>query len=204
MKLLRVPVTLLALGLIGGATAVSAVSYYTLEDARRLQEQGAHAQAARIFRQLAERDDADAAYHLGQMIRRGDISTPAPDRSACDWFERAADQDHLDAMYELGECYLQGRGRTTEIDTALYLHGTAAEFGHAGAQYRLARLYAGGGAVAQNPERAYIYLFLALRGDVDQDPVLRDSLEAQLSEHARQRARQFALKLLQRQSQATD
>ncbi len=204
MKLLHMMVSVLALWLSAAGMAALAVSYYTLEDAERLQQQGAHAQAARIFRQLAERDDADAAYHLGRMIRHGEISIPAPDRSACDWFEQAADQDHLDAMYELGECYLQGRGRSAEIDTALYLHGTAAELGHVGAQYRLARLYADGGAVAQNPERAYIYLFLALRGDVDQDPALRDSLEAQLSEHALQRARQFALKLLQRQSQPAD
>ncbi|MCS3902500.1 TPR repeat protein [Methylohalomonas lacus] len=204
MKQLRMLLPVLALWLGAAGMAALAVSYYTLEDAERLQQQGAHAQAARLFRQLAENDNTDAAYDLGQMIRRGEVTTPEPERSACDWFERAADQDHLAAMYELGECYLQGRGRPEEIDTALYLHGTAAELGHAGAQYRLVRLYASGGAVAKNPERAYIYLFMALRGNVDEDPVLRDSLEAELDEQALQRARQFALKLLRRQSQATD
>jgi len=173
--------------------------YFTYEDALRLYQQGAHADAEEIFRQLAQKGDARAQYHLGEMRLHGQAVEPDP-AAACDWFETAADNGHVTALYELGNCYFGGRGRDQDIDQAIYLYGLAAESGLPQAQYRLAKLYAGGGPVPKNPERAYIYLLLALRGDLAQEPALRDSLEAKLSEEQLQRAQRFALKLLDRQA----
>lgn len=177
-----------------------AASYYTFEQARELYEQGVYMEAEAIFSRLANEGDGRAQYYLGRikLTGRGSESDPA---AACDWFERAADNNHLAAFYEFGNCFFTGEGRERDVDQALYLYGVAAERGQPQAQYKLASLYASGsGGVPKNPERAYIYLFLALGGDLDQAPLLRDSLEAELSEKQLQRAQDFALKLLVRQS----
>lgn len=176
-------------------------TYYTLKEGRSLYEQGAYREALVVFSRLAEDGNAEAQYRLGRMILEGQHAA-GDNRKACDWFEQAADNNHLAAFYELGNCYLNGRGRETDIDQAVYLYGVAAERGLVTAQYQLARMYASGSGVPKNPERAYIYLFLALRGDMTQAPLLKDSLEAELSDKAMQRAREFALGLMQRQSQS--
>jgi len=178
--------------------AVAAISYYSFNEARDLYEQGAYDAAATIFRQLAD-DDPRAQYYLGLIAWHGHLGASDP-AAACDWFDRAANQDHLDAFYAYGNCYLHGKGRKADTNQALYLYGVAAEHGHVPSQYRLARLFAtGSGGVTKNPERAYIYLFMAVRGDLGQAPRLRDSLEAELSEAQQQRAQSFALKLLEKQ-----
>ena len=179
--------------------AVAAISYYSFEEARDLYEQGAYNAAATIFRQLAD-DDPRAQYYLGLIAWHGHLEAGDP-ATACDWFDKAANQDHLDAFYAYGNCYLHGKGRPADIDQALYLYGVAAEHGHVPSQYRLARLFAtGSGGVTKNAERAYIYLFMAVRGDLGQAPRLRDSLKAELSEAQQQRAQSFALKLLEKQT----
>lgn len=193
---------LLATGLfcftIGWISPLTAVSYYGFTEARQLYEQGASAEAATIFNQLAQDGDIRAQYYLGLLASRGELDN-ATMSDACDWYEQAANNDHLPAMYELGNCYLHGNGRRQDIDQALYLYGMAAEHGQIDAQHQLAQLYATDGVVPKNPERAYIYLFLALRGDLSQAPRLKESLEAELSDWQQQRAQAFALKLLQRQ-----
>ena len=180
----------------------SADSYYTFDQGRKLYEQGAYSEARTIFEGLAAEDDARAQYYLGQLALKGQQGGGDP-VAACDWYERAADNNYARAVYALGNCFFSGVGRERNLDQALYLYGTAAEQGQPEAQYQLARLYAsGGGGVPKNPERAYIYLFLALRGDLGQAPLLRDSLEAELSERQLQRAQDFALKLLEKQSRS--
>lgn len=184
--------------------AVSGASYYTFEEARELYDQGVYSEAETIFSRLADEGDARAQYYLGRMELTGRGGEPDPE-AACDWFERAADNNHLAAFYEFGNCYFTGEGRKQDLDQALYLYGVAAERGQTQAQYKLARLFASGsGGVRKNSERAYIYLFLALRGDLGQAPLLRDSLEAELSEEQLQRAQEFALKLLARQSRSEE
>ncbi len=179
--------------------AAASLSYYSFEQARDLYQQGEYKEAETLFRQHAEDNDPRAQHYLGLIQLHGHTGERDPAK-ACDWFEKAADNDYLDAFYEFGNCYLKGEGREADIDQALYLYGVAAEHGHVNSQYRLARLYASGSVVPKNSERAYIYLFLALQGDLSQAPVLRDSLEAELSEKKLQRAQNFALKLLERQS----
>jgi len=180
---------------------LQAASYYTFEQGRNLYDGGAYEEAAKSIASLAEEGDARAQYYLGELALQGHAGTPDP-VTACDWFERAADNDHLKAFQALGNCYLNGEGREQNIDQAIYLYGMAAERGQPEAQYQLARMYATGSGVPKNPERAYIYLFLALRGDLKQAPVLRDSLVAELDEEQLQRARKFALKLLDKQSRS--
>lgn len=188
----------LSLAITLSLPTIATATYYTIEEGRTLYQQGAYREAADIFTRLARDNNAEAQYLLGRMILDGHHDESSAGK-ACDWFEKAADNDHLVAFHELGDCFLKGRGRKTDVDQAVYLYGVAAERGLIAAQYQLARMYATGSGVTKNPERAYIYLFLALRGELEQAPLLKDSLEAELSTEELQRAQNFALKLMQRQ-----
>lgn len=64
-------------------------------------QRGEHAEAAAIWRNLAEKGDADAAFNLGQAFRLG-RGVPADSAMAKRWFERAANQGHVDAQVSLG------------------------------------------------------------------------------------------------------
>jgi hypothetical protein len=57
--------------------------------------------AVRIWRPLAERGDADAAFNLGQAYRLG-RGVPTNLAAAQTWFERAAAKGHVDAQTTLG------------------------------------------------------------------------------------------------------
>ena len=57
--------------------------------------------AVAIWRPLAEKGDADAAFNLGQAYRLG-RGVPINLGAAKTWFERAADKGHLDAQTTLG------------------------------------------------------------------------------------------------------
>jgi cell division septation protein DedD len=57
--------------------------------------------AVAIWRPLAEKGDADAAFNLGQAYRLG-RGVPTKLSIATTWFERAARQNHVDAQTTLG------------------------------------------------------------------------------------------------------
>src|SRR3954463_9319086 len=60
-----------------------------------------YAAAVAIWRPLAEKGDADAAFNLGQAYRLG-RGVPTNLAAAKTWLERAADKGHVDAQTTLG------------------------------------------------------------------------------------------------------
>lgn len=64
-------------------------------------QRGDHQAATAIWRNLAEKGDADAAFNLGQAFRLG-RGVPADSAEAKRWFERAANKGHVDAQVSLG------------------------------------------------------------------------------------------------------
>jgi TPR repeat protein len=64
-------------------------------------QNGDHAGAVAIWRNLAEKGDADAAFNLGQAFRLG-RGVPADSAQAKRWFEMAANKGHVDAQVSLG------------------------------------------------------------------------------------------------------
>ena len=60
-----------------------------------------YAAAVAIWRPLAEKGDADAAFNLGQAYRLG-RGVPTNLGAAQTWFERAANKGHVDAQATLG------------------------------------------------------------------------------------------------------
>lgn len=64
-------------------------------------QKGDQAAAVAIWRNLAEKGDADAAFNLGQAYRLG-RGVPADSSQAKKWFEAAANKGHVDAQVSLG------------------------------------------------------------------------------------------------------
>ena len=69
-----------------------------------------YARAVAIWRPLAEKGDADAAFNLGQSYRLG-RGVPTNLGAAQIWFERAARKGHLDAQTTLGLLLFQNGNR---------------------------------------------------------------------------------------------
>lgn len=112
-----------------------------------------YAAAVGIWRPLAEADDADAAFNLGQAYRLG-RGVPTNLAAAQTWFERAARKGHVDAQTTLGLLLFDTGNRVGGMrwlklaaeqgePRALLIYGTA--------------LYNGDGVV-RDPVLAYAYV----------------------------------------------
>lgn len=91
---------------------------------------------------LAEKGNAEAAYHLGMMKHLG-IGGPKDEMAAFDLFRKAAEGGDPLGSYKLG-CYYAGQGEAiVEPDPALALQYklVAAEAGYALAQHDVAKHY---------------------------------------------------------------
>jgi cell division septation protein DedD len=77
-----------------------------LKDGIEAWQSGDYAAAVAIWRPLAEKGDADAAFNLGQAYRLG-RGIPANAALAQSWFEKAANQGHVDAATMLGLLLIQ-------------------------------------------------------------------------------------------------
>src|SRR4029079_4787639 len=91
--------------------------------------------AVAIWRPLAEKGDADAAFNLGQAYRLG-RGVPTNLAAAQTWFERAATKGHLDAQTTLGLMLFENGDRVAGLrwlkqaadkgePRALLIYGTA-------------------------------------------------------------------------------
>jgi cell division septation protein DedD len=94
---LRNAIAVLALSLALPATAQTP----TVKSGVEAWQRGDHAEATAIWKNLAEKGDADAAFNLGQAFRLG-RGVPADSAQAKRWFERAANKGHVDAQVSLG------------------------------------------------------------------------------------------------------
>ena len=112
-------------------------------------DSGNRAGAAAMWREAAERGDAEAAFKLAQMHDVG-LGLPRDLGAAMRWYRAAAERGHAPAAFNLG-LILDGGGRR-EAAAAWYGHAAAA--GHARAQYNLGLLHAAGDGVLANPDLA--------------------------------------------------
>ncbi|HVE01929.1 MAG TPA: SPOR domain-containing protein [Sphingomicrobium sp.] len=112
-----------------------------------------YASAVAIWRPLAEKGDADAAFNLGQAYRLGkgvDLNLAA----AQTWYERAADKGHLDAQTTLGLLLFQNGN---QIAGLRWLKG-AADKGEPRAMLMYGTALFNGDGVTQNPVLGYAYV----------------------------------------------
>ena len=116
-------------------------------------QRGEHEAAVAIWRPLAERGDADAAFNLGQAYRLG-RGVPVNLAAAQTWLERAARKDHLDAQATLGLLLFQNGNRAG----ALRWLRSAADRGEPRAMLVYGTALFNGDGVARDPVLAYAYV----------------------------------------------
>jgi cell division septation protein DedD len=109
--------------------------------------------AVAIWRPLAEKGDADAAFNLGQAYRLG-RGVPTNLSAAKTWLERAADKNHVDAQTTLGLLLFQN-GDQAE---GLRWLKSAAEKGEPRALLVYGTALVNGDGVTQDPARGYAFV----------------------------------------------
>jgi TPR repeat protein len=112
-----------------------------------------YAAAVAIWRPLAEKGDADAAFNLGQAYRLG-RGVPTNLGAAQTWFERSADKGHVDAQATLGLLLFQN-GKQPE---GLKWLQKAAEQGEPRALLVYGTALFNGDNVPQDPVLGYAYI----------------------------------------------
>jgi TPR repeat protein len=99
--------------------------------------------ANRLWEQLAQAGDRDAAYRLGLFydVAAGDERDA---QRAVYWYRRAAVAGEIHAQHNLGVAYAKGDGVSMNINEAIKWWTQAARHGNADSQYNLGILYAVG------------------------------------------------------------
>lgn len=133
--------------------SVPAQAAPTVRDGIAAWQKGEFAQAMAIWQPLAERDDADAAFNLGQAYRLG-RGTPIDLGKAQQWFEKAARLGHLDAQTSLGLLLFQNGNR----QAAVRWLKSAADKGEPRAMLVYGTALFNGDGAPSDPVMAYAYV----------------------------------------------
>jgi TPR repeat protein len=116
-------------------------------------QRGDHAGAVAIWRNLAQKGDADAAFNLAQAYRLG-RGVPADAAQAKRWFEMAANKGHLDAQVSLGLLLFDSGDRPV----AMSWLRKAAEKGEPRALLVVGTALFNGDGLPQDPILGYAYV----------------------------------------------
>lgn len=116
------------------------------------------------FRQLADKDNAEAQYNLGVMYQEG-RGVSQDNQKAVELWTHAADQGITRAMFRLGVMYMKGAGVPADAKKAFENWEQAAEQGHNLSQMYLGILYAQGSGIQQDPVQAYKWFSIAAAGN---------------------------------------
>lgn len=147
-----------------------------------------YAGAVAIWRPLAEKGDADAAFNLGQAYRLGrgvsvDLAT------AQTWLEAAARADHLDAQTTLGLLLFDSGSR----DSAMQWLKKAAERGEPRALLVYGTALFNGDGVPRDPVLAYAYVSRSAAQGLEPAKSTLQQLDAMLPVEQRQKGVAIAL-----------
>jgi len=142
----------LLLALMFGALAIPAAAQSVRAGIDAWQK-GDTAGAVAIWRPLADKGDADAAFNLGQAYRLGK-GVPLDLAQAQGWLERAARKGHLDAQATLGLLLFQNGNRVS----AMRWLKAAAEAGEPRALLMVGTALYNGDGVPSDPITAYAYV----------------------------------------------
>lgn len=142
----------LLLGLMIGAVALPA-SAQSVRAGVEAWQKGDTAGAVAIWRPLANKGDADAAFNLGQAYRLGK-GVPLDLAQAQSWLEQAARKGHTDAQSTLGLLLFQNGNRVA----AMRWLKSAAEAGEPRALLVVGTALYNGDGVPEDPVKAYAYV----------------------------------------------
>ena len=135
------------------ATLATPLSAQSVKAGIEAWQKSDYATAVTIWRPLAEKGDADAAFNLGQAYRLG-RGVPLDLASAQSWFERAAGKGHIDAQTTLGLLLFQNGNRIAGLR---WLKG-ASEKGDPRALLVYGTALFNGDGVPQDPILGYAYV----------------------------------------------
>ena len=135
-----------------------------LTEGRRLQEDGKHQEAARLFSNAALAGDPIGAYGLGVLYFKGQ-GVPKDLEQSNHWFLIASEKDYAPAQYNLGNAFLHGRGVVQNLDAAETWWRKAAQQGYAHAQYNLGSLLYSNGNTAEMREEGIAWYRAAAKRD---------------------------------------
>lgn len=123
------------------------------ERAWEYDQRGNMEEAVKLYRQAADRGNADAQYNLGVSYEKGEgVSKNLLE--AVKWYRMAAEQGKASAQYNLGLCYRHAKGVAQNLSEAARWYSRAAEQGQASAQCNLGSCYEKGEGVSQNDVEA--------------------------------------------------
>src|SRR3954454_8117422 len=142
---------LVAAALFGAA--VAPVSAQSVKAGIEAWQRADYSAAVAIWRPLAEKGDADAAFNLGQAYRLG-RGVPTNLAVAKSWFERAAGQNHVDAQTTLGLLLFQNGDQAEGLKWLK----AAAEQGEPRALLVYGTALFNGDGVTQDPVLGYAYV----------------------------------------------
>jgi TPR repeat protein len=142
---------LVALGLIG--LAASPLSAQNVRAGIEAWQRSDYARAVAIWRPLAEKGDADAAFNLGQAYRLG-RGVPINIAAATTWLQRAAGKGHVDAETTLGLLLFENGDQAG----GLRWLKAAAEKGEARALLVYGTALVNGDGVKRDPVLGYAYV----------------------------------------------
>lgn len=155
---------------------------------------GAFDAALEKLKPLAEKNNAQAAYWLGQMYEDG-LGVNKDADTAISWYRKSAEGGWTDASFRLGEIYLNGTEELQDFKKARKWLEQAARGGNARAQFDLGRLYANGWGGEKDPIQAYVwYEFAAKQGDYEAQR-LRDALLKAMQENEIAEAQDLSKKM---------
>ena len=142
----------LLLALVVGALAMP-VAAQSVRAGIEAWQKGDTAGAVAIWRPLANKGDADAAFNLGQAYRLGK-GVPLDLAQAQDWLERAARKGHVDAQSTLGLLLFQNGNQVS----AMRWLKAAADAGEPRALLMVGTALYNGDGVPADPVTAYAYV----------------------------------------------
>ena len=143
----------LLLGLMIGAAVVLPAHAQSVRAGIDAWQKGDTTGAVAIWRPLAEKGDADAAFNLGQAYRLG-RGVKLDLAQAQSWLDRAARKGHIDAQTTLGLLLFQNGNQTAAMR---WLNG-AAEAGEPRALLMVGTALYNGDGVTKDPVKAYAYV----------------------------------------------
>ena len=133
-----------------------------------------HAEAARLYRIMADQGDAIAQANLAALYREG-RSVPQDQAEEIKWLRRAADQGEISSLFNLATKHLYGTGVPRNAAEAARLFLSAARKGDPPSQASIGHMYLSGTGVAQNTGSAIVWLTgAAEQGDESAQATLGD------------------------------
>ncbi|HET9336279.1 MAG TPA: SPOR domain-containing protein [Sphingomicrobium sp.] len=142
----------LLFGLLIGSVALP-VAAQSVRAGIEAWQKGDTAGAVAIWRPLAEKGDADAAFNMGQAYRLGK-GVPIDLAKAQDWLDRAARKGHVDAQATLGLLLFQNGNRVS----AMRWLNAAADAGEPRALLMVGTALYNGDGVTEDHVKAYAYI----------------------------------------------